>query len=89
MTIKKTATMKRPVKLGGSSAAQADEQAASTAGGATIADRFKLDVSDKPAAPKGASTATKITVAAALIALAVAGILAFTLYDHWEFLKGA
>ena len=80
--------MKRPAKLGGSTAAEADEQAASPAGGATIADRFKLDVPEKPVS-KGAGTATKIAVVAALIALAVAGILAFTLYDHWEFLKGA
>jgi len=88
MTIKKTASIKRPVKLGGSSATEAEGQSASPAGGATIADRFKLDVPDKTA-PKGAGTATKIAVVVALIALAVAGILAFTLYDHWEFLKGA
>jgi hypothetical protein len=30
-----------------------------------------------------------ITFLAALAALAVAGLLTYMLYDHWEFLKGA
>ena len=74
MKIKKTKMMKTPASEG--------------AGGAAIADRFKLDVPVQTANP-GASVGTKIVVVAALIALAVVGILAYTLYGHWEFLKGA
>ena len=81
MTIKKPLT--KP-------AADAPETAPSPAGGsATIADRFKLDT-PPPAKTGGAvGVGTKIAVAAALVALLVAGVLAYTLYGHWEFLKGA
>ena len=88
MTIKKTVSLKRSAKPGASTSAPEAEGAAAPASGATIADRFKLDVPEK-SAKKSAGVATKVAVVAALIALAVAGILAFTLYDHWEFLKGA
>lgn len=64
---------------------------AAATGGATIADRFKLDLTD-PAALKAASVGKKGTTAAfvaGLIALAVAGLLTFTLYQHWAFLMPA
>ena len=71
-------------------AAPAAEPAAPAAGGATIADRFKLDMTD-PSAKKPASggKATTFAVAAGLIALAVAGILTYILWQHWEFLMPA
>ena len=77
--------IKKPAK----SAAPA---ASVAAGGATIADRFKLE----PTAPvqgakggttsKGAATAALI---AALVALAVSGVLVYVLYTHFEFLSKA
>ena len=86
MTVKKTISLKRP-----SAVAKADGESAAAApsGGATIADRFKLDATEPAKRPAGAGVGTKVAVAAALVALAVAGILTYTLYDHWEFLKGA
>lgn len=77
MTIKKT----KP--------ASAPAPAAPAAGGATIADRFKLDVPDASAKKGGGSVSKKstmIALAAGLAALAVAGVLAFVLYQHWDFL---
>jgi len=65
------------------------------AGGATIADRFKLD----PVAPKGAKGGAKggttskgaamAALIAALVALATAAFLVYTLYAHFEFLGRA
>ena len=57
-------------------------------GGATIADRFKLDVPD-PNAKKPAGTGTILVVVAGFLALAVAGILTFVLYTHLDFLQNA
>ena len=55
-------------------------------GGATIADRFKLDApAPKPAATKGGTAA----FICALIALGVAGVLTYMLWKHWEFLMPA
>ena len=86
MTIKKTLK----VKPTGSPAAASEPAAIPPTGGATIADRFKLDLSD-PGAKKQASggTAAACTVAAGLAALAAAGILAYLLWQHWEFLMPA
>ena len=79
-------TIKKPMKA----PAAADPAAVPAAGGATIADRFKLDMSDgdakKPVA--GGKSAT-IAVMAGLVALAVAGILTYILWQHWEFLMPA
>ena len=92
MTVKKTLSLKRPMPKAASAGGDASEPSApaapATTGGATIADRFKLDA---PAQTKsaGAGVGTKIAVVAGLVALAVVGILAYTLYGHWEFLKGA
>ena len=62
--------------------------AGATTGGATIADRFKLE----PTTPqkKDVATVGKKGTLWALLAgvasLAVAGILTFLLYQHWEYL---
>lgn len=75
MKIKKTAktTMKAPA----------------APGGATIADRFKLDddFGAKKTGPAPKSTAAAFFTA--LVALGVAGVLTFMLYKHWEFLMPA
>ena len=94
MTVKKTLSLKRPTVAtkvsapDGGAEPSAAHAAAAPSGGATIADRFKLDTppAEKPTA---AGTGAKIAVAAAVMALVVAGILAYTIYGHWEFLKGA
>ena len=79
-------TIKKPMKA----PAPASDAAVPAAGGATIADRFKLDVTD-PAAkkPTGNSTATTVAGIAGLVALIIAGILTYILYQHWEFLMPA
>lgn len=79
-------TIKKPIKTGGAPDASA---AAAPVGGATIADRFKLDMTDPNAGKPAAGTGTVVTLIAGLIALAVAGILTFIIYQHWEFLRGA
>ncbi|MBR4354198.1 MAG: hypothetical protein IKP97_02735 [Kiritimatiellae bacterium] len=80
-------TIKKPVKP---AAALVKAAAPAASGGATIADRFKLDVPAKPAKSGGASSAAgNIALCAALAGLALAGILTFVIYQHWEFLKGA
>ena len=77
-------TIKKPMKA----PAPAPDAAAPATGGATIADRFKLDMTEpkKPAATGPAST---IAAVAGLLALALAGILAYVLYQHWDFLMRA
>lgn len=57
-------------------------------GGATIADRFKLDMPD-PNAKKASGAGTTIAVVAGLLALAVAGVLTFIIYQHWQYLANA
>ena len=82
-------TIKKPMKAP-EPAAVADIPEIPASGGATIADRFKLDTTaptTKKSGPAGA--AVKIAVAAAVVALIVGGVLTFVLYQHWEFLKGA
>ena len=81
-------TIKKPMKAPKLAAEPAE--AAPTGGSAVLADRFKLDLQD-PNAKRGSSGGAAATVAAVagLIALAVAGILTFVIYQHWEALKGA
>ena len=65
--------------------------AAPSAGGAAIADRFKLDLTN-PNEVKAATVSKNATTAAfiaGLIALGVAGLLTFILYQHWSFLMPA
>ena len=78
-------TIKKPMKA----AAPAADAAASAAGGATIANRFKLDMTEPEKKPAASSTATTVAGVAGLIALIVAGILTYILYQHWEFLMPA
>ena len=82
-------TIKKPMKAA-APAAPAEPTAAPVAGGATIADRFKLDVTD-PAAKKPAAGGLSATLAvvAGFVALGVAGILTYILWQHWEFLMPA
>ena len=76
MTIKKPTQVQEPAP-------------AAPTGGATIADRFKLDVPDPNAGKAKGSKMAAVTLVVALVALALAGILTFVLYQHWEFRKGA
>lgn len=82
MTIKKI----KPIKPASAPAAPA----APAAGGATIADRFKLDVPEASAKNGGGGTVGKkaatIALIVGLVALTVAGVLAFVLYQHWDYL---
>ena len=87
ITIKKI----KPVKPASApaAAAPAAAPAAPAAGGATIADRFKLDV-PAPSAKSGGGTVGKkaamIALVVGLVALTVAGILTIVLYQHWDYL---
>ena len=78
-------TIKKPMKA----AAPAADTTAPAAGGATIANRFKLDMTEPEKKPAASSTATTVAGVAGLIALIVAGILTYILYQHWEFLMPA
>ncbi len=63
--------------------------AAPSTGGATIADRFRLDLTN-PDDVKAATVGKNATVAAfvaGLVALGVAGLLTFILFQHWSFLQ--
>lgn len=79
MTIKKQMSIKRPDAGAGA--------AAPSSAAAAIADRYRLDSSAAPAKRSGGGSV--VTLAMAIVALVVAGILTFVLYQHWEFLKGA
>lgn len=58
-------------------------------GSATIADRFKLDLTDPNAKKAGSGKLTTVTLVAGLLALAVVGVLTFIIYNHWSFLEAA
>jgi len=79
MTIKKP--MKAPRTAGAS--------AASSAGSAAIANRFKIDLTDPAAQKPAAGKGTTCAAVAGFVALVVAGILTYTLWKHWEFLMPA
>jgi len=78
-------TIKKPMKA----PATAEAPAAPAAGGATIADRFKLDMPDPNAQKASTGKGTLFAVIAGFLALAVAGVLTFVIYQHWEFLQSA
>ena len=79
-------TIKKPMKAPAASA----DAAAPAAGGATIADRFKLDMPDEGAKkPAAGGAATTIAAVAGLVALAIAGILTYILWQHWDYLMPA
>lgn len=77
-------TIKKPTK-----ATEPETAAAPATGGATIADRFKLDLTDPNAKKASAGTGTICAVVAGVLALAVAGVLTFIIYQHWQFLANA
>ena len=78
-------TIKKPMKA----PAPASDAAVPAAGGATIADRFKLDMTEPTKKPAAGGPASTIAAVAGLLALAVAGILTYILWQHWEFLMPA
>ena len=69
--------------------APASDAAAPATGGATIADRFKLDMTEPAKKPAAGGPSSTIAAVAGLLALAVAGILTYILWQHWEFLMPA
>lgn len=71
-------TIKKPSQAGDASV-----------GGAQIADRFKLDMTDPNAKKASGGVGTVCAVVAGLLALAAAGILTFVIYQHWQFLANA
>lgn len=75
--------IKKPIK-----AAPGGHEASASTGGATIADRFKLEPT-APAKAKGSvsKSAALAALVAALAGLALSGILTYVLYQHLEFLK--
>ena len=78
-------TIKKPMKT----AAPAQTAGAPAPGGATIADRFKLDMPDPNAKKASSGAGTTVAVIAGFLALAVAGILTFIIYQHWQYLANA
>ncbi|MBQ0032858.1 MAG: hypothetical protein KBT68_08665 [bacterium] len=78
-------TIKKPMKA----PAPASDAAAPATGGATIADRFKLDMTEPAKRPAAGGPASTVAAVAGLLALAVAGILTYILWQHWEFLMPA
>ena len=77
MKIKKPKTIKAPSSEG--------------AGGAAIADRFKLEPVDN-SAPRGGYVGRKSAMTAlifGLIALTITIVLTVTIYKHWEYLMPA
>lgn len=74
-------TIKKPMKTAAAAPAQV--------GGATIAGRLQLDTSDVAKAPAEGGKASTVALVAGLLALAVAGILTYVLWQHWEFLMPA
>lgn len=67
----------------------AEAPATDVVGGATIADRFKLDAPDPNAQKASSGVGTICAVVAALLAAGVSGVLTFTIYQHWQFLANA
>ena len=74
-------TIKKPMK--------APAMVPATAGGAAIASRLQLDTSAVASAHPANSKSTTFAAVAGLIALAVAGLLTYILWQHWDFLMRA
>ena len=77
-------TIKKPMKAPEATEA-AEAPVAPMAGGATIADRFKLDLQDPNAKKAKTGVGTICAVIAGVLALGAAGLLTFILYSHLEF----
>ena len=65
------------------------KMSAPSAGGAAIADRFRLDAPAPDAANMVGKKAATYALVAGVTAFLVAGVLVFILYKHWEFLMPA
>lgn len=90
MTIKKPMSVKRPtVKADPMSATEGVAEMPAAPAAATIADRFKLDAPDPNVKKAASGVGGTAAAVAGLVALVVAGVLTFVLFQHWEFLKGA
>ena len=75
--------IKKPIK-----ATAAD--ASAPTGGATIADRFKLEpTAGKKSRGTVNKTAALVALLAAFAGLVVSGILTYILYNHWDYLMPA
>ncbi|MBP5791010.1 MAG: hypothetical protein J6W80_01970 [Kiritimatiellae bacterium] len=80
--------IKKPLPSGGAKPGPA----APATGGATISDRFKLEpvaTEKKSGGGTIGKTSAIIGLVGGVLALAVAGMLVFTLYKHWEALMPA
>ena len=77
MKLKKPMTIKAPAS------------ASASGGGATIADRFKLENVAEPTGRTVNKTAALIALIAAVVGLILSGALTFTLYQHMAFLMPA
>ena len=74
-------TIKKPMKTAAAAPAHV--------GGAAIASRLQLDTSNVAKTPATDGKASTVAAIAGLLALAVAGILTYILWQHWEFLMPA
>jgi hypothetical protein len=76
--------IKKPIKA-------SSTESAAPAGGATIADRFKLEPAAAGKKSHGAvnKTAALCALIAAFAGLVVSGILTYVLYSHWDYLMPA
>ena len=64
------------------------EGAAPSSGGAVIADRFKLDAGPSEQGPAGVGkTAAAIAMVAALISMALVGVVAALMYVNWDLIR--
>ena len=57
-------------------------------GGAVIADRFKLDAGPSEKGPEGVGkTSAMIAMVAALVSMALMGVVAALMYVNWDLVK--
>lgn len=78
-------TIKKPTKT----TAEAPLAPVAAPGGATIADRFKLDLTDPSLKKAPAGKGALFAVIAGVLALGVSGILTYIIWQHWQFLANA
>jgi len=80
-------TIKKPMKAPEAADAAVPEMSAPDA--LPAVDTASFDVPDVQPKKSGGGKSALFAVVAALIGLALAGMLTYTLYQHLEFLKGA
>lgn len=87
MTIKKTATLKRPAAP---AAAEGEAGVAAPAKvGATIADRFKLDTGPVDTTGYVGRKSAMFALLGGLAGLAASAVLVYLLWQHWQYLMPA